>query len=92
MIDFNFYMNLVDVEKRGIKDGDDVEVFNDRGRIKIIVKFIEDLLRGVVFFYKVFWVRFFGWNVNFFIMDEMVEEYGNVLVYYLMWVEVRKRV
>lgn len=31
MIDPNLYMNPADAEKRGIKDGDDVEVFNDRG-------------------------------------------------------------
>ncbi|BAD84879.1 molybdopterin oxidoreductase, molybdopterin-binding subunit [Thermococcus kodakarensis KOD1] len=91
MIDPNLYMNPADAEKRGIKDGDDVEVFNDRGRIKTTVKLTEDLPRGVVLLYKAFWVRLLGWNANFLTTDETAEEYGNASAYHSTWVEVRKR-
>lgn len=88
----NLYMNPpADAEERGIKDGDDVEVFNDRGRITTTVKLTENVPRGgVVLLYKAFWIRLLGWNANFLTADETVEGYGNGSAYHSTWVDVRK--
>ncbi|AEH24668.1 molybdopterin-dependent oxidoreductase [Pyrococcus yayanosii] len=90
IIDPNLYMNPVDAEMRGIKDGDLVEVFNDYGRIKTTVRLTEDIPRGVVLLYKAFWPSLLGWNVNFLTSDETVEKYGNGSAYHSSWVDVRK--
>ncbi|MBP1913019.1 molybdopterin-dependent oxidoreductase [Thermococcus stetteri] len=90
MIDPNLYMNPKDAEEREIEDGDEVEVFNDNGRIKTTVKLTEDVPRGVVLLYKAFWVRLLGWNANFLTTDETVQNYGNGSAYHSTWVEVKK--
>jgi len=41
-------MNTVDAEARGIKDGDQVKVFNDRGTMIIPAKIVETIMPGVV--------------------------------------------
>ena len=41
------WLNPEDAAERGIKDGDTVEVFNDRGRIHIPVKVTGRIIRGV---------------------------------------------
>lgn len=42
------WMNPVDAEKRGIKDGERVKVFNDRGTVMIPVKLTPRIVPGVV--------------------------------------------
>lgn len=90
MIDPNLYMNPHDAEERGISEGDEVEVFNDSGRIKTTVKLTEDVPRGVVLLYKAFWAKLLGWNANFLTTDETVEDYGNASAYHSTWVEVKR--
>jgi anaerobic selenocysteine-containing dehydrogenase len=45
-------MNPVDAEKRGIKDGDLVKVYNDRGTILTIVTVTPRIIQGVVHSYS----------------------------------------
>ncbi|ANF23506.1 molybdopterin-dependent oxidoreductase [Thermococcus piezophilus] len=90
MIDPNLYMNPEDAAEREICDGDTVEVFNDRGRIKTTVKLSDDVPKGVVLLYKAFWPSLLGWNVNFLTSDKTVEKYGNGSAYHSTWVDVRK--
>ena len=42
------YINGIDAEKRGIKDGDTVRVFNDRGQIVLKASVTERMMPGVV--------------------------------------------
>lgn len=42
------WMNEKDAAKRDIHDGDMVEVFNDRGRVQVIVQVTGDIVKGVV--------------------------------------------
>ena len=90
MIDPNLYINPADAERREIKDGDAVEVFNDYGRIRTRAKLSEDVPKGVVLLYKAFWVKLLGWNANFLTADETVEGYGNGSAYHSTWVDVRR--
>ena len=90
MIDPNLYINPADAERREIKDGDAVEVFNDYGRIRTRAKLSKDVPKGVVLLYKAFWVSLLGWNANFLTTDETVEGYGNGSAYHSTWVDVRR--
>ena len=40
-------LNPLDAEKRGLRDGDDVELYNDRGRVRFIVKISDEVSPGV---------------------------------------------
>ena len=42
------WINPIDAEARGFKDGDLVDVFNDRGRIRIPAQVTERIMPGVV--------------------------------------------
>jgi anaerobic dimethyl sulfoxide reductase subunit A len=42
------WISSVDAENRGVKDGDMVDVFNDRGRIRIAAKVTERMMPGAV--------------------------------------------
>ncbi len=42
------WINSIDAENRGVKDEDMVDVFNDRGRIRIPAKVTERIMPGVV--------------------------------------------
>ncbi len=90
MIDPNLYINPGDAERRGIKDGDEVEVFNENGHVKTVAKLTNDVPRGVVLLYKAFWVRLLGWNANFLTSDETAQDYGNGSAYHSTWVDVRR--
>ncbi|KUJ98961.1 MAG: Formate dehydrogenase [Thermococcales archaeon 44_46] len=90
IIDPHLYINPKDAKVRGIKENDEVEVFNEYGKIKTVAKISKDVPEGVVVLYKAFWVRLLGWNVNFLTTDETVEGYGNASAFHSTWVEVRK--
>ncbi len=90
MIDPYLYISPEDARGRGISEGDEVEVFNDRGRVRTRVKVSEDVPRGVVLLYKAFWVSLLGWNANFLTTDETVQNYGNASAYHSTWVDVKK--
>ncbi len=90
MIDPKLYINPNDAEERWIADGDEVEVFNENGRIRTVAKLSEDVPRGVVLLYKAFWPRLLGWNANFLTTDESVQNYGNGSAYHSTWVDVKK--
>jgi len=49
------WINPVDALKRNIKDGDMVEIFNDRGRVRIPAKVTERIIRGAVCIYQGAW-------------------------------------
>jgi anaerobic dimethyl sulfoxide reductase subunit A len=42
------WVNTTDAQARGIKDGDLVDVFNDRGRIRLPAKVTERIIPGAV--------------------------------------------
>jgi len=90
IIDPYLHINPQDADERGIKDNDEVEVFNEYGNIKTRAKVSEDVPSGIVVLYKAFWPKLLGWNVNFLTTDETVEKYGNGSAYHSTWVEVRK--
>ena len=50
-------MNSEDAEKRGIKEGDEVRVFNDRGEVIIPVKVTQRIMPGVVDLPEGAWYR-----------------------------------
>ncbi|WP_297480075.1 molybdopterin-dependent oxidoreductase [Thermococcus sp.] len=90
MIDPHLYISPADAKERAIKEGDEVEVFNDHGKVRTRAKVSEDVPRGVVLLYKAFWVSLLGWNVNFLTADETVQNYGNASAYHSTWVDVKK--
>lgn len=90
VIDPHLYINPKDANVRKIKDNDEVEVFNEHGKIRTRAKVSEDIPKGVVVLYKAFWVKLLGWNVNFLTTDETVEKYGNSSAFHSTWVEVKK--
>lgn len=90
IIDPYLHMNPKDARERDIDENDEVEIFNENGRIRTRVKLSEDIPEGVVLLYKAFWAKILGWNVNFLTPDETVEEYGNGSAYHSTWVEVRR--
>ncbi len=49
------WINTVDALERGIKNGDLVDVYNDRGRIRIPAKVTERIIPGVVCVYQGAW-------------------------------------
>ncbi|MFX0043682.1 MAG: molybdopterin-dependent oxidoreductase [Candidatus Hodarchaeota archaeon] len=49
------WINPVDAEQRKIKEGDLVDVYNDRGRIRIPAKVTERIMPGVVVVYQGSW-------------------------------------
>ncbi|NJE04628.1 dehydrogenase [Thermococcus sp. M36] len=90
MIDPSLYINPTDAGRRGIENGDRVEVFNENGRIRTAARLTDDIPPGVVLLYKAFWAKLLGWNANFLTADETVEKYGNASAYHSTWVDVRK--
>jgi len=89
-IDPFLYMNPEDAARRNIQDGEYVEVFNERGKIRTKIKITEDIPPGVVLMYKAFWPSLLGWNVNFLTISEVNKDYGNASVFHSTWVDVRK--
>lgn len=49
------WMNPVDADPRGIKDGDKIHVFNDRGRVAITAWVTERIIPGVVSIFEGAW-------------------------------------
>ncbi len=90
MIDPKLYINPADATERGIENGNKVEIFNERGRIRTVAKLSKDVPKGVVLLYKAFWVKLLGWNANFLTTDGTVQNYGDGSAYHSTWVDVRK--
>ncbi|USS40615.1 molybdopterin-dependent oxidoreductase [Thermococcus aggregans] len=90
IIDPYLYINPKDASARGIKDNDEVEVFNERGKLRTRARISEDVPEGVVVLYKAFWVKLLEWNVNFLTTDKVVEKYGNASAFHSTWVEVKR--
>jgi len=51
----NAWINPIDALKRNIKDGDLIDVYNDRGRIRILAKVTERIIPGTVCVYQGAW-------------------------------------
>lgn len=49
------WINPVDAESRGIKDGDEIHVFNDRGRLAIVAWVTGRIMPGVISIYEGAW-------------------------------------
>ncbi len=49
------WINPVDAEPRGIKDGDEVYVFNDRGKVAITAWVTERIIPGVISIFEGAW-------------------------------------
>jgi len=49
------WVNPADAEPRGIKDGDEIHVFNDRGKVAIKVRVTERIIPGVVSIFEGAW-------------------------------------
>ena len=49
------WINSIDAESRGIKQGDLIDIYNDRGRIRIHAKVTERIIPGVVVVYQGAW-------------------------------------
>ena len=52
---FGVWINSIDADIRGIKDGALVDIYNDRGRIRIHTKVTERVMPGVVVVYQGAW-------------------------------------
>lgn len=53
-------MHTIDAEARGLKDGDLVEVYNDRGNLKLKVKITEGIKPGCLNCYEGWWPKQFA--------------------------------
>ncbi|MFX1502200.1 MAG: molybdopterin-dependent oxidoreductase [Promethearchaeota archaeon] len=51
----NAWMNPIDALKRNVKDGDLIDIYNDRGRIRIPAKVTERIIPGTVCVYQGAW-------------------------------------
>ena len=58
------WINPVDAEVRGIKNGDEVMVFNDRGRVAIPAWVTERIMPGVVCIYEGGWYDPDAWGID----------------------------
>ncbi|MBC7115191.1 MAG: molybdopterin-dependent oxidoreductase [Archaeoglobi archaeon] len=88
--DRNVYLNPEDARERGLRDGDAVEVFNENGSIKRVLRISEDLPRGVAVIYKSFPLNKGEENLNFLTSDRVNELYGNASTFNSSFVEIRK--
>ncbi|OYT59056.1 dehydrogenase [Euryarchaeota archaeon ex4484_178] len=84
------YLSPKDAEKRGIKEGDQVKVFNEYGEIITRARIREEIQDGVALMYKAFWPSKLGWNVNFLTPDRKNEGYGGCTTLHTVWVEVER--
>jgi anaerobic selenocysteine-containing dehydrogenase len=88
--DASLYLNPTEAKKRGVRENELVEVFNENGSIKAIVKLTEDVPEDVALIYKSFPRNIRDRNVNFLTSDETNEVYGEASTYHSTWVELRK--
>jgi anaerobic dimethyl sulfoxide reductase subunit A len=49
------WINPTDAERRGIKDGDEIYVFNDRGKVAITAWLTERIIPGVICIFEGSW-------------------------------------
>jgi anaerobic selenocysteine-containing dehydrogenase len=78
LIEPTITLNKADAEARGIKTGDFVEVFNDRGRVKLKAKVSASAVSpGVAMSYKSYWEKLTGGNtINRLALDENADMNG----------------
>lgn len=83
-------MNTKDAEKRGIKHGDHVVVFNDRGEHPTIAVVNDNILPGVVCLENGWWMGQNGFNSSSVLTNDAVEVLGTGTAICSTLVEVRK--
>jgi len=81
-------MHAEDAESRGIKDGDRVRAFNQRGEIVLKAKINGSVSPGVVAA-RLDWARFGDGNRNINVLtSEKLTDMGNAATFYSVCVEV----
>lgn len=83
-------MNTKDAQSRGIKNGDHVVVFNDRGEHPTIAVVNDNILPGVVSLENGWWMGQNGFNSSSVLTNDAVEILGNGTAICSTLVEVRK--
>jgi anaerobic selenocysteine-containing dehydrogenase len=87
---FELQMNAVDAEARGIADGDELRVFNDRGELKLRARVDDSVPQGAVASY-LDWARTSpgGNNINALTSDRL-SDMGGGATFYSVLVEVER--
>ncbi len=88
--DENLHINPKDAEKRKIRNGDMVRIFNEYGEVITRALVSKDIQRGIVLLYKAFWPSILGWNANYLTTGRKNEKYGGATVLHSVWVDVEK--
>lgn len=85
------YLSVDDAKDRGVADGDDVRVYNDRGEVRRVARIVEDVVRpGTAISYKSTWPDHSGAeNINLLTTDEQAD-FGRGVSYMSCLVEVAK--
>ncbi|TDA70260.1 MAG: twin-arginine translocation signal domain-containing protein [Clostridia bacterium] len=89
-------INPADAEARGLKDGDLVEVFNDRGQVRVRCQFTPEMRPGMVKISEGWWLRYFAAGSFQSLTNptlnprQLKEIHGPVVPFYDSLVEVRK--
>ncbi|MCX8181697.1 MAG: molybdopterin-dependent oxidoreductase [Candidatus Methanomethyliaceae archaeon] len=83
-------MNMEDAKARGIKDGDIVKVYNNRGECVMRVKISSRVGRGVVLSYGIPWPKLVGGGTPNFTTSSTVSDMGDGSTYHTNYVEVEK--
>jgi anaerobic selenocysteine-containing dehydrogenase len=80
-----------DAEKIGIKEGDEVVVYNERGKIFTTVHIDSSIPVGCAIMFKAFWKSIAGFTVNELTNDDVVKQFGHQAAYHSTYVKVEKR-
>lgn len=89
-------INPLDAKSRGLENGDLVEVFNDRGKMKVRCKFMSSLRPGSVRMEEGWWPKYMpegsfqNLSNDTFQPRHMKQKYGAFIPYYDTLVEVKK--
>ncbi len=90
LTDPHIYISAEDAKERGIKDGDEVRVYNSYGEIRTRARVSDELQKGLVVIYKAFWPSLLGWNANFLTPDSGNEGYGGCTTLHTVWVDIER--
>lgn len=84
-------INVEDAKSRGIKEGDYVRVFNDRGEVKLKAKLTKAAVKpGTAMSYKSHWEKYVnGQTINKLALDE-VGDMGGISTFYSLLVQINK--